>query len=148
MHESILCKHGNIDPNTYRQGTVPIDGIFSSKNIIAARCGYTSAKWKMPFDHRMICNNLQTCELLEDNASFTWKSQARTLKMNNPRTVTCSLHVRVRLIEQDKMINKVKDLTESISQHGITEEATSQIEKQKNMPAAQLLEPTYNVGYF
>jgi hypothetical protein len=140
MHESILNKHGNTAPNTYWQGTVPIDGIFTSKSIVATRCGYTSAKWGMLSDHRMIWIDLRICELLGENAPVTWTPQARRLKMNDPRTVTRLIQVRVQLMEEDNMINAMKDVSETITKHGITDEAKIQIERLDNMRVLQILE--------
>jgi hypothetical protein len=54
MKELILQTHGQTTPNTFRNGTDPIDGIFGTPGIEVLNCGYTSGNWGTPSDHRAV----------------------------------------------------------------------------------------------
>jgi exonuclease III len=71
MHESIIGKHGENAPNTFYQGTVPIDGIFMTKNLIATRSGYTQTSWGMPSDHRLLWIDIRLSDMLGEHAPIT-----------------------------------------------------------------------------
>jgi hypothetical protein len=87
MHELILFQHGTTAPNTYTEGTLPIDGIFGTKGIDTISSGYSSFGWGMYSDHRLLWIDIDMATTLGTKTTPMWKPQARRLKCNDPLIV-------------------------------------------------------------
>ena len=85
LNEIFSRQHGS-PPNTYYRGTLPIDGIFVSSDIIPTRCGYTAFDWGMYSDHRLLWLDINSDDLF-GTLHPTWIPRARRLKLEDPRIV-------------------------------------------------------------
>jgi hypothetical protein len=87
MKELILSQHGTFAPNTYINGSTPIDGIFATQGIEALFSGYESFTWGMYSDHRLLWVDIDLDSLLGTSSIPILKPQARRLQSSNPTTV-------------------------------------------------------------
>jgi hypothetical protein len=122
MTEIILDQHGNEAPNTYTDGSVPIDGIFASKGISAMFSGYSSFCWGMYSDHRLLWADLDMSALLGTTAAPLWKPQARRLKCEDPRLVTRFVNKRLQHMVEADLEGKRLHITELIENNANIQE--------------------------
>jgi hypothetical protein len=87
MSELVIAQHGPNAPNTFMDGSLPIDGIFGTPSIEAPFSGYSSFSWRMYSDHRMVWADLELDTILGTRTTPIWKPQARRLKCKDPRFV-------------------------------------------------------------
>jgi endonuclease/exonuclease/phosphatase (EEP) superfamily protein YafD len=107
MTEVILKKHGSAAPNTYANGTVPIDGIFATSNIIPIKCGYSPVSWGTSCDHRLLWADFDLASLLGHQLNPIWMPSIRRLKLADPRLVNRFLKIRKCHIEENKLETRV-----------------------------------------
>jgi hypothetical protein len=87
MKELIITQHGTNAPNTYLDGSVPIDGIFGTTGIQAVFSGYLAFAWGMYSDHRTLWVDLDTSTILGTKSIPMWKPQARRLQCRDPKLI-------------------------------------------------------------
>jgi hypothetical protein len=115
----ILERHGNTASNTYWDGTVPIDGIFTTLDIHAIQGGKTPTKWGTNSDHRLLWIDIDESNIFGNESTTFWRPHARRLKMDDPRIVKRYNHIRETLIKQDNLLSKLMTLNNQISEHGL-----------------------------
>ncbi len=87
MEEIILRQHGSNAPNTFMNGSLPIDGIFGTKGLDVLFCGYTSGYWGHPSDHRALWVDIDLYTTFGGISAPLWRPRIRRLKLEDPRIV-------------------------------------------------------------
>ncbi len=87
LDECIFRQHGPNAPNTFQNGSVPIDGIFGSKGVDILFSGYTSGTWGLPSDHRALWVDIDLYTTFGGISAPLWRPRIRRLKLEDPRTV-------------------------------------------------------------
>jgi hypothetical protein len=103
MKELILTQHGTEAPNTYTDGSAPIDGIFATNWIHAVFSGYTSFSWGLWSDHRLLWVDLDMNEILGLKETPLWKPHATRLKCEDPRLVIRFNYRRIKHMEENNL---------------------------------------------
>jgi hypothetical protein len=96
MNEIILEQHSTAAPNTYSDGSVPIDGIFGAPGINSIFSGYSSFSWGLYSDHRLLWADLVMSAILGTTAIPIWKPMVRRLKCEDPRLVSRFVQKRLK----------------------------------------------------
>jgi hypothetical protein len=128
MREIILERRGNTAPNTYWDGTVPIDGIFITLDIHAIQGGYTPTRWGINSDHRLLWIDIDESSIFGNESTTFWRPHARRLKMDDPRIVKRYNHIRETLIKKDNLLWKLITLNNQISEQGLNQSTERDIE--------------------
>ena len=82
-----LSHHGSPPQGTYNRGSAPIDGLWVSSTLMAARCGYLPHGDGPPgCDHCILWMDLPKDAVFGNNVA-TRKPMARLLKLQDPRIV-------------------------------------------------------------
>ena len=86
LHSGIRTRHGNTPPPTMHKGSVPIDDIYVSRNVMIGKSGY------LPFgdgpgDHRGIYIDVDLQNLVGGDYHKIHRQQARRLISSNTRVV-------------------------------------------------------------
>jgi hypothetical protein len=92
--ELIHLKHGKHAPNTYVNGSKPIDGIFGSRELAPIKSGYSAITWGATTDHRLLWVDIDESQALNLKPIPYWTPKARRLKLEDPRIVTKFLTYR------------------------------------------------------
>jgi hypothetical protein len=122
MREMILEQHGHMPPNTYVDGSVPIDGIFATGGINSSLSGYTSFSWGLYSDHRMLWVDLDMSTILGTNAAPLWKPMARRLKCEDPRLVEKFVKTRLKHMQETNIDEIKHTITEMIVSNATVQE--------------------------
>jgi hypothetical protein len=109
MKELIIKKHGISAPNTFINGTNPIDGIFGTITLRPTIFGYSNFSWGMYSDHRVFWVDLDMSTVLGTKDTPLWKPQARRLKCENPSIVQRFNTSRLAHMETTKMEDKMEE---------------------------------------
>jgi endonuclease/exonuclease/phosphatase family metal-dependent hydrolase len=80
MTELIISQHGLNTPNTYIDGSIPIDGIFGTQGIESVFSGYSSFSWGMHSDHQLLWIDLDMNQVLGTIDIPLWKPNTRRLQ--------------------------------------------------------------------
>jgi hypothetical protein len=115
MKEIIQKQHGNLAPNTYVDGSVPIDGIFATGGIEATLSGYTSYTWGLYSDHRLLWVDLDMSTVLGTKSAPLWKPLAHRLKCEDPRLVSKFVNTRLKHMTELKLEDKKQHITDLIT---------------------------------
>ena len=86
LHEAVF-QHWPMEeaPNTYRDGSRPIDCILASSSLQIVKAGYSSADKEHWGDHRTIWCDVSTQSALGQDVPNIVHMGARRLKLNDPR---------------------------------------------------------------
>jgi hypothetical protein len=114
MRELIHDQHGNKAPNTYIDGSTPIDGIFGTQGIQALFSGYSAFTWGMYSDHRLLWIDIDMESILGTNQPPLWKPQARRLKCENPTLVKKFNLIRMQHARQHNIEDTIKHIQHQI----------------------------------
>ena len=109
LKEAVTSLHEGRAPATYHRGTLPIDGIFMSEDIVPDRAGYLGFG-EVPGDHRGIWIDVSNTELLGYNANNILTPKARRLKLEDPRVVKKYLTVVDKLFREKRVYSRLKKL--------------------------------------
>lgn len=129
MHEAILHRHGHDAPNTFRDGRVPIDGIFCSTDMHPFRCGYAELDWGLKSDHRMIWIDFDGTDIFGSTYPPLWCPKARRLKLMDPRVVAKFVKERTIHSVKYQLQDRVQRLHEAISMEGMTSQNMALLEE-------------------
>ncbi len=131
LREVLLERHGNEAPNTYRDGTNPIDGIFGTRNIHIVAGGYLGFDWGLSSDHRMLWIDLRADSILGTEEIPLWKPMARRLKCNDPRLVDRFNLLRFKHANRNQLFQKINRATTSLNnnQHIISSEIKTMLDE-------------------
>jgi hypothetical protein len=122
MSELILKQHGLEAPNTYMEGSAPIDGIFGTRGLEAVYSGYRSFSDGLHSDHRTLWVDLDMTTLLGTIAPPLWSPKARRLQCNDPNLVKRFVHLRLKHYEEHKLDAKKSALEELLTSRAPYEE--------------------------
>jgi exonuclease III len=139
MTEMILRKHGQDAPNTYCGGTVPIDGIFVTANIIPVQCGYTAVNWGTTCDHRLLWADLSVDMLFGNTLNPTWTPSIRKLKLIDPRIVDKFLYIRKCHLKENNLSQRLQQLYDSITDNVLTIDQQQEFESIDQLRAEGML---------
>jgi Reverse transcriptase (RNA-dependent DNA polymerase) len=114
MEELIIKQHGTNIPNTYINGSTPIDGIFATIGIIPQFSGYTPFTWGMYSDHRLLWVDLDMTLILGSNAPPLWKPQARRMKCENPQTIQAFNNVSLKHMTDNNIQLRMQEIEDMI----------------------------------
>jgi hypothetical protein len=106
MNEIVMKQHGNNAPNTYLNGTAPIDGMFGTTTMVTTLGGYTSFSWGTYNDHRLLWVDLDMTQLLDSKNTPLWKPQAQRLKCENPIIVNKFNEIRLKHMLKHQFFEK------------------------------------------
>jgi hypothetical protein len=140
MKEAIITKHGNNAPNTFNNGSVPIDGIFISNELSILAGGYTSTKWGMASDHRLLWLDIMEVELMGTTAPPVWRPKARRLKTDDPKVVNSFLHIRNKMMLQDNMMERIQALNKEIIDNTMSNSQQQELESLDKLRVAHILQ--------
>jgi hypothetical protein len=116
MKELIIAQHGKDAPNTYLEGSVPIDGIFGTRGIEAIYSGYGAFSEGIYSDHRLLWVDLDMTMMLGATVSPLWKPKARRLQCNNPTLVNRFNYLRLQHFKNHQLEEKKKAIELLLSQ--------------------------------
>ena len=114
MRESILHKWGSSAPNTYRDGTVPIDGIFCTTSLEITAAGYTPVFWGLKTDHRLIWIDISLESAFGANSNVFQSPAARKLQLDQPNVVDQYLGQRIYLMTKNQLDIRTADLYKKV----------------------------------
>ena len=114
MREAILHKLGPVAPNTYRDGTVPIDGIFCTASLEITAAGYTPIFWGMATDHRLIWIDISLESAFGKNSNVFQPPSARKLQLDQPNIVDQYLGHRIQLMKKNQLEERTNALYEKV----------------------------------
>ena len=103
MDECIFRQHGPNAPNTFQNGSVPIDGIFGSKGIDILLSGYTSGTWGSYSDHRALWVDIDVYSTFGGVSAPLWRPRIRRLKLEDPRIVQKFIQLRIQHSEKHNL---------------------------------------------
>ncbi len=112
MHELILAQHGNNAPNTFRNGSTPIDAIFGTKGIDIISGGYTSGRWGTPSDHRALWVDIDIYSTFGGLSPPLWKPRMRRLKLEDPVTVNKFIQLRTKHMDKHQLLQLRDQITQ------------------------------------
>jgi endonuclease/exonuclease/phosphatase family metal-dependent hydrolase len=128
MKDIIIQKHGITAPNTYANGTVPIDGVFATMDIIPILCGYSAIGWGTSCDHRLLWADFDIAAILGHQMNPLWTPSIRRLKLVDPRLVSRFLQLRRSHIEEHKLAIRLQLLYHGIQNESLTAEQQHEYE--------------------
>lgn len=107
LQEAILHRHGPDAPPTSLTGSVPIDGLYVTPNLLDCRCGYTPMG---SFDHRALWIDIPYVVAFGYDAEQSAPCKARRLRLDDPRIIAkYHASLRGRMLELD-LFNRAQQL--------------------------------------
>lgn len=103
MREAIINKWGSPSPNTYSQGTVPIDGIFCTRSLDIKAAGYTSLFYGLKTDHRLLWIDVSLESAFGIDSNPFKKATGRKLQLDQPNVVDQYLVQRNYLMSKNQL---------------------------------------------
>jgi hypothetical protein len=140
MEELIIEQHGNEVPNTYMNGSLPIDGSFSTNAIHATYSGYTIFSWGLYSDHQLLWADLDMTEILGTNAVPLWKPKATRLQCNNPELISKFHYCRQQHYKVNGMDDKIRQINTAIQEKSPVEEWSVLVEQLEQLILEEILE--------
>ena len=110
MKEAIIHKIGYPSPNTYVDGTVPIDGIFCTRSLDITAAGYTPVFFGILTDHRLLWVDISLESAFGTGSNLFQKATARKLQLDQPNVVDQYLVHRLRLMSKNQRHERVTAL--------------------------------------
>jgi hypothetical protein len=122
LSESVIDRHGQQAPNTYIDGSDPIDGIFVSPTLRGCKCGYAAFGDGPPgITHRLVWIDIPVSQAF-GNVMQSRKFTARKLQNYDPRITAKYLKVYKKFLKSHKLDEKLEKLQEKIQQDGLTDD--------------------------
>ena len=121
LHEAVF-QHWPMDeaPNTYRDGSRPIDCILASSSLQIIKAGYSTTEAEHWGDHRTIWCDVSTPSALGQDVPNIVHLGARRLKLNDPRIIKAYvLHAQANLAKHNLRVRAV--VLEQAIQEGLEE---------------------------
>jgi Reverse transcriptase (RNA-dependent DNA polymerase) len=140
MREIILERHGTDAPNTFQDGSLPIDAIFATNTINTTLCGYTEIGWGSKSDHRLIWADLDLTNLLGTDPPLLWHPQARRLKADDPRIVKSFNKLRTDHMVLNGFKEKMKVINDLLISIGINHHSATLLEELDKIRVEGILE--------
>ncbi len=115
LEELILHSHGPNPPPTYNRGSHPIDAIFVSPTLLAARAGYLAFGDGIPADHRCLWLDIPFSVAFGHNLPPIVTAPARRLQCRDPRIVQAYLDRYCQFILQHRLAERAFALQQQCS---------------------------------
>jgi hypothetical protein len=123
LSEAVIDRHGQHAPNTYIDGSDPIDGIFVSPTLKGCKCGYAAFGDGPPgITHCLVWIDIPVSQAF-GNVMQSRKFTARKLQNYDPRITAKYLQSYKQFLKSHKLDVKLQQLQEKIEQQGLTDDA-------------------------
>jgi Reverse transcriptase (RNA-dependent DNA polymerase) len=129
LKEIFFDKHGDQMPNTYINGTMPIDGIFASSDLVIEKCGYSDFQWGTKSDHRLLWADFKSTNLFGDSNIPMWNPLSRRLKMLDIRVVSKFIDLRKKHLAEHQLEQRLRLLRERILVEDFSEDLKKEFEE-------------------
>jgi hypothetical protein len=103
MKEAIVHKCGSPSPNTYIDGTVPIDGVFCTRSLDIKAAGYTPIFFGIKTDHRLVWIDISLESAFGTDSHLFKTANARKLQLDQPNVVNQYLGHRMYLLKKNQL---------------------------------------------
>ena len=116
-------------PNTRNPGSKPIDGIFASKSLVVARCGYDAGD-TLTSDHRFLWAQFTWDSMLGIHRSKVCSPKERRLQTKYEKVLAKFNSLFEGMIEQHKLLEKAAQLdSETVQDQPLTDEQADRYEQ-------------------
>jgi hypothetical protein len=110
LQEIMIRNFGPSLPNTYAQGSSPIDGLFVSSNLINCTSGYTD----IVCDHRMLWIDIPTDLALGYTPAAFASPSPKRLILQDPRVVKNYCKLLKSKLESNEVLSRIQTLENSL----------------------------------